>query len=237
MMPDTAGIDMRNYLAALPMFSELSPLECDGVIQHCRLLPFTRGEMIFRKGDGCEEFHVLISGRVKLYVVSASGHEKVVELVQPGHCFAEAAMFVEGAYMLNARALTDTLLMTIGKQAVLGEIARNPRFSMHLLSSISHRIQRLLRDVEGYTLNSGVRRLIDYLLNELVGEHATIKGVVSVYLPASKATIASRLSLTPEYFSRVLHELESAGLIEIDKREIRILDTHRLATYGGAGDA
>ena len=236
MMPNAAEIDMRHHLAALPMFSDLSPLECDSVIPHCRLLSFTRGDMIFRKGDACEEFHALISGRVKLYVVSASGQEKVVELVQQGHCFAEAAMFVESSYMLNARALTNTLLLTIGKQAVLGEIARNSKFSMSLLSSISQRIQRLLHDVEGYTLNSGVRRLIDYLLNELVGNHTTVKGAVVIYLPASKATIASRLSLTPEYFSRVLHALETAGLIEINKREIRILDAHRLAAYGGGSD-
>jgi len=48
-----------------------------------------------------------------------------------------------------------------------------------------------------------------------------------VSLPVSKATIASRLSLTPEYFSRVLHELEAEGLIEIDKRDICILDPAR----------
>ena len=47
-----------------------------------------------------------------------------------------------------------------------------------------------------------------------------------VALPVSKAAIASRLSLTPEYFSRVLGELGDAGLIEVDRRTIRILDTH-----------
>ena len=55
--------------------------------------------------------------------------------------------------------------------------------------------------------------------------------VHTVTLPVSKAVIASRLSLTPEYFSRVLHELEAKGLIEIDRREIRILGTKRLAEY------
>ena len=54
---------------------------------------------------------------------------------------------------------------------------------------------------------------------------------ITVHLPVSKAAIASRLSLTPEYFSRVLHELESAGLIQVDKRDILIPDTARLATY------
>jgi CRP-like cAMP-binding protein len=47
----------------------------------------------------------------------------------------------------------------------------------------------------------------------------------------SKATIASRLSITPEYFSRVLHELEQAGLIRIDKRDIHIPNPARLASH------
>jgi CRP-like cAMP-binding protein len=215
------------------MFNALSEREYASVIQYCRLPQFSRGEMIFKKGAPCAEFHVLISGRVKLYVVSASGQEKVVELVEPGQSFAEACMFLENSYMLNAQALTSTLLMTIDKQAMLGEIARDHRFSVHLLATISHRIQRLLQDVESYTLNSGMRRLIDYLLTDLKGAHNSIKGVVSVCLPASKRIIASRLSLTPEYFSRVLHELESVGVIEVHKREIRILDTHRLGAYEG----
>jgi DNA-binding IclR family transcriptional regulator len=57
-----------------------------------------------------------------------------------------------------------------------------------------------------------------------------------VSLPVSKATIASRLSLTPEYFSRVLHELEAAGLVRIDKRDVHILDVQRLAPTSRADD-
>ena len=79
-----------------------------------------------------------------------------------------------------------------------------------------------------------MQRLIGYLLRD--GESAQT-GVshstsLTVNLPASKATIASLLSLTPEYFSRVLHELEAQGLIQIDKREISILDVARLASFG-----
>ena len=57
------------------------------------------------------------------------------------------------------------------------------------------------------------------------------EAAASVLLPVSKASIASRLSMTPEYFSKVLRELEDKGLIEVDKREIRLLDTQRLARY------
>jgi CRP-like cAMP-binding protein len=77
-----------------------------------------------------------------------------------------------------------------------------------------------------------MHRLIGNLLRDVQLEDGRDQGVVTVALPVIKATIASRLSLTPEYFSRVLHQLESEGLIEIKRREIRLLDARRLARYG-----
>ena len=88
-----------------------------------------------------------------------------------------------------------------------------------------------MQDVEAYALHSGLQRVIGYLLRDQDAADGRRSEALTVSLPVSKATIASLLSLTPEYFSRVLHELESAGLIEIDRREIRILDPRRLESY------
>ncbi|MEI8169709.1 MAG: Crp/Fnr family transcriptional regulator [Rhodoferax sp.] len=229
---DVEKFDMTNYLSVLPMFSNLTKPERENISQDCALRRLSRGEMVFRAGEQCEEFHVIVTGQVKLYVASSSGQEKIVELIGPGQSFAEAMMFLNKPHMLNAQTLTDTMLMSVSKQAVFGEIERDPRFSMHMLAGISRRLHGLLRDVEGYALHSGMQRLIGYLLRDLDDEITDDMGTITVSLPVSKATIASRLSLTPEYFSRVLHELEAERLIEIDKREIRILDVRRLASYG-----
>lgn len=56
-------------------------------------------------------------------------------------------------YILNAQALADTLLLSVSKQAVFGEIERDPRFSMNMLAGISRRLHGLVRDVEGYVLH------------------------------------------------------------------------------------
>ena len=81
-------------------------------------------------------------------------------------------------------------------------------------------------------LHSGVQRVIGYLLgDDNLDETENASQAITVSLPVSKAAIASRLSLTPEYFSRVLNELETAGLIHVDKRDIHISDTARLANY------
>ncbi|MDE2256034.1 MAG: winged helix-turn-helix domain-containing protein [Betaproteobacteria bacterium] len=61
-------------------------------------------------------------------------------------------------------------------------------------------------------------------------------GPVSLRLPSSKGTIASRLNLTAEHFSRVLHQLSEAGLIGIEKRVTHIAGIHRLrASASGIG--
>jgi len=228
---DTRVFNLPRYLAVLPLFQEMSLAELQRLAEGCSLRRLDRGDMVFRCGEPCEEFHVTVTGQVKLFALSPSGQEKVIELVGPGSSFAEALMFTDKPYFINAQALTDTLLLTVGKRAVIDEIARDPRFAMRMLAGISRRLHGLVHDVQAYALHTGMQRVIGYLLRDQLAEDCVSGDVITVSLPVSKATIASRLSLTPEYFSRVLHELEAAGLIEVDKRDIRILDAKRLATY------
>ncbi len=229
---DLRAFDLPRYLSVLPLFTDLSPPELQRLALGCQLRRLARGETVFRVGEPCEEFHVTVTGQIKLFAISPAGQEKVIELVGPGSSFGEALMFTGRPYIINGQSLTDTLLLTVKKEAVVGEIERDPRFAMRMLAGISRRLHGLVRDVEAYALHSGVQRVIGYLLRD-VAEGGDNSQTMTVSLEVSKATVASRLSLTPEYFSRVLHELESAGLVRIDKRDVHILDRDRLAAYSG----
>ncbi len=230
---ETRSFDLPRYLSVLPLFTDLSRSELERLALGCQLRRLSRGDTVFRVGEPCEEFHVTVTGQIKLFAISPAGQEKVIELVGPGNSFAEALMFTGKPYIINAQALTDTLLLTVTKHAVVGEIERDPRFAMRMLAGISRRLHGLVHDVEAYALHSGMQRVIGYLLRDQIAEDCVSGEVITVSLPVSKATIASRLSLTPEYFSRVLHELEAAGLVRIDKRDVHILDVNRLSAYPG----
>lgn len=227
---DLQQFDIPRYLANLPLFEEIAPADLQRLAQGCRLRNFSRGENIFSVGMPCEEFHVTITGQVKLFALSPSGQEKVIELAGPGISFAEALVFTGKPYIINAQALSESIVLSVGKAAVVREIEDDPRFAMRMLAGISRRLHGLVHDVQAYSLHNGMQRVIGYLLHPLEENPAT-SSALKVSLPVSKATIASRLSITPEYFSRVLHELEAHGLIEIDKRDIHILDAAALANY------
>lgn len=228
----TECFDAQRHLSNMPLFTGFSQSEREQVARGCQMRRFGRGDMVCWAGEHCNALHLVISGQVKLYVASSTGMEKVVELIGPGQSFAEATMFLSDPHLLNAQALQDTLILSVSKDAIYSEIQRNPGFSLRMLSGVSTWSKRLLMDVESYSLQNGMQRLIGYLLRDVHLEQDGDLGVVTVALPVSKAVIASRLSLTPEYFSRVLHQLESEGLVEIKRREIRLLDVRRLARYG-----
>ncbi|GAA6142019.1 Crp/Fnr family transcriptional regulator [Hydrogenophaga sp. 5NK40-0174] len=228
-----SNFDLPRYLSMLPLFQEMGAPELQRLAQGCRLRQIGRGDDVFRTGEPCSEFHVTVSGQIKLFAISPAGQEKIIEIVGPGNTFAEALMFMERPYIINAQALTETLLLSVSRDAVLQEIANDKNFCMRMLAGLSRRLHGLVNDVQAYSLHSGVERVIGFLLrdvpDDLLAGEAPDAAPVRVVLPVSKASIASRLSMTPEYFSRVLHELESKGLIEIDKRDIRIPDLKKLS--------
>ncbi|MEY4138350.1 MAG: hypothetical protein RLZZ371_532 [Pseudomonadota bacterium] len=229
---DNDFFDMPRFLAGSPLFSGLLPEELARIAKSCVIRTCTKGEMIFRVGQACEAFHLVVSGQVKLFVVSPAGQEKVIEIISPGQSFAEALVFLNKPYILSAQALADTVLVNVSKRGVVSEIDQDPHLALHMLAGVSRRLHGLIQDVEAYSLQNGMQRLIGYLLRDVEMDAMHGKNSLTVSLPASKATIASRLSLSPEYFSRVLHELEAQQLITIDRREIRILDVNKLMGYG-----
>ena len=174
----------------------------------------------------------MIYGQVKLSFVTSQGTEKVVEIIGPGHSFGEALMFMDKPYILMAQTLNDSLLLHVSRQVVFSGLERDAAFARKMLAGLSRRLHSLITDVESYSLQSGTQRIIGYLLRQ-DEEHANVAAPCTVTLPTSKAIVASRLNLTPEHFSRILHELTDAGLISVEGRDVVIRDVARLRSYTG----
>jgi CRP-like cAMP-binding protein len=218
-------IKTRAFLANLAMFSEMGSAELDRIAAATVPLYFDKGQSIVQCGDPCTGFHVVVYGQVKLAFTSPQGVEKVVEIIRPGQSFGEALMFLDMPYVVFAQALADSMLLHVAKHAVFEELGPNP-FARRMIAGLARRLHGLVRDVEAYTLRSGQERIIGYLLAEL-SEGAAGKAA-EVLLTPGKSVLASRLNMTPEHFSRILHELAADGLIEVNGRSIRVPDVARL---------
>ncbi len=218
-------------LSNIPLFREMSPEEIERIAQGTRELHINRGDVLFQRGDPSSGFYVVVYGQIKLALSSPQGVEKVVELFGPGQSFGEAVMFMGKPYPVYAQALADSLILHITKSVVFGGIDNDPAFCRKMLAGLSIRLHRLIHYVESFSLRSSAQRVIGYLLQDL--EEIMEGQDVHISLPANKNIIASNLNITPETFSRILHNLANDGLIEVNGKDVCICDVARLRAYDG----
>lgn len=210
-------------LRQLPLFSGLTEDQIGVLRAGSRITVLERNGILFRQGDPVRGFFFVQRGQMQLAVSTPDGAEKVVEIVAAGETFGEAVVFDGLRYPVTATALVSTELLAVSSDAVLDLLDRDPAFARRMLANMAVRLRRLIRDVESYSLRSGVQRVVGFLLHE-AGSGTEVEGRATVTLPTRKHVLASRLNLAPETFSRVLRELSADGLIAVEGRRIVLHD-------------
>lgn len=220
----TRAVPALALLKALPLFKALDAPALARLAAATERRRVARGQRVFGRGDDPTGLYVLVYGQVRLLGRARGGGERLAGVVQPGHSFGEPVMFLERPALVDAEAATDALVLHLPKEVVFEEIERNPRFARRLIAGLSARLEALVQQQERHELGGGRARLAGYLLRQ-AGERVD----VPFALPAAKAAVAAHLRLTPEHFSRLLHELAAERLLRVEGRLITLLQPSRLA--------
>lgn len=222
----------QQVLQQNPLFRALSDEQLALLLEDVTTRKIRLGEHLFDEGAEASAFYLLQRGQVKLYRLSPTGQEKVIEIVSPGQTFAEALMFLDiPAYPVSAQALADSELFVIKNKAFLRLLGQSVETCFHVMAHISMRLRGLLNEIDALTLQNASLRLVNYLLY-LAKDVPSEEGSAEITLPAAKNIVASRLSIQPETLSRILGNLSGKGLISVDGLNIKVLDLEGLRTYG-----
>ncbi len=215
-----------------PLFRGLSDEQFALMQKDIGVRQLEQGGHLFEAGTQAKVFYFLHSGQIKLYRLSPTGQEKVIEIVRPGQTFAEALMFLDiPAYPVSAQALADAELFEIKNKTFLQLLFQSVDTGFQVMAQLSMRLHGLLNEIDALTLQNASLRLVNYLLY-LAQEVETSEGGAEITLPAAKNIIASRLSIQPETLSRILGNLTAKDLISVDGLNIKVLDLEGLRTFG-----
>lgn len=216
-------IPPETFLASLPLFKELGAATLARLATGTTRRPLKRGETLFRQGEPATGMYVVVHGEIKLSASTPARGKRLTGIVGPGQSFGEPVMFLERRTLVAAQAAGDALVLHLPKEAVFAELERNPRFARRMIAGLSQRVESLVRELDRQSVASGTERLVAFLLHHGRGETGLV-----LTLPAAKAEIASQLNLTPEHFSRILHDLAQTGVLQIRGRRITVPDIERL---------
>lgn len=208
------------------LFAKLDDAQIRRVAAMSRNLSLLDGESLFQVGDAAGRFYMVTRGQVKLYRLSMNGNEKVIEIISPGQTFAEALMFSESpVYPVNASAIGGVELMSFDNSAFLALLRESVDTCFRLMGDMSQRLKRLIKEIDDLTLQSATGRVAGYLWG-CWDEGKESGSVVNLNIP--KGVLASRLSVKPETFSRILHNFSEQGLIRVSGSAIEVIDADGL---------
>jgi CRP-like cAMP-binding protein len=190
------------------------------------LLTQRRGDRVLSRGDALEGLYLVVDGKLKLYMLSCNGDERILRVLQKGDSFGEAIMFNRIPSPVFVDALAACRLAFFPRDAINEALTGQPDFVDGMLRNMSALMADLIRDLETCCTQSAAQRTVAYLLRQA---DLSLAPHVALTMPAPKSVIASTLNLSAETFSRELHRLQDLGLIRVDKRVVHLLDKHKLA--------
>jgi CRP/FNR family transcriptional regulator, dissimilatory nitrate respiration regulator len=224
--PFSRKSDMKlvQQIAAIPLFHGLAHEEYDDLAMIVVDQTFPKGQTIFSEGEEGSGFHVVISGRVKIFKLSPEGKEQILHILEAGEPFGEVPVFSGERFPAHAQTLEVSRIFFFPRPAFVGLIKKNPHLALNMLAVLSRRLRKFAALVEDLSLKEVPGRLAAHFLY-LSEKKKGMKEAADLELSISKNQLASLLGTIPETLSRILARMIRDGLIESQGgRRIRILD-------------
>jgi len=220
-------MDLRRFLLSTFLFSSFTGKEIDLLLTSTSLNRVRKGEDIFTEGLDAAAFFIVVSGKVKIYKLSAGGKEHTLHIHNPGDLVAEAAIFDSMVYPASCAAMEDSTLIRVSKNGFVNLIKEHPELALKIMSGYSKRLRQFVSKIEELSLKDIKARLAGYLL-----KNSTVENGITLYrLEYSKKELSSLLGTIPETLSRALAFLKQRDLISEKDNTIIIPDPDKLRMF------
>ena len=222
----------RHY-QRVQIFSGFDPEEMTRMATYARSLRKARGEFIYMPGDRAEHVYILRQGRVKLSVLSESGKEIAIDIIQPGEIFGEFALVDEALRSNMAQALDDILVWVFTKQDFTHLLASQPKLALSYIRLVGDRRRRMEKKLSDITSKAVSARVCE-LLHEISTSATEAETAATDYLvPLTHHDVASLIGAARQTTTTVLNDLERCGIIELGRGWVRVKCLKELQTYAG----
>lgn len=211
----------RAYLSETDIFRDLTDQDMDWVSQVTTMVTAKKGRIIYSQEEPAEVLFVLKRGRVQIYRLTPEGRKLVLDTLGPGTIFGEMALVGQHMHSSYAEAVDDVTLCVMSRIDLERVLTEKPRVALRLLDVLGGRMRLLESQLEGIAFKSVPARLAGVLID--LAARAGSTEVTFSHLELAEMTGATRETIT-----KILDDFRQAGLVELGRRRIRLLDPARL---------
>lgn len=213
-------------LCQSPIFRGISETELGSLFRqiHYQVKTYQKNDLIVMGGEICDRLLIIQEGSVKAEMNDYSGKTIKIEDMSAPWPLATAFLFgKENRFPVTVSATSDVEMVSIPKPEFVKLLQLNSLILNNYLNTISTRAQFLSQKLKFLSFKTIRQKIAHYLL-EKAGDR-----LQTVEVPQSQEQLAEMFGVTRPSLARTLGEMTQEGLIETQRRSIKILDKGRMS--------
>jgi CRP-like cAMP-binding protein len=185
-----------------------------------KISAFRKKQTIFVQGDSSDAVFYIQKGKVRLTVVSQSGKEATIGILNQGDFFGEGCLAGQTLRLFSATAMTDCSVMRIDKKSMIEVLHREHAFSDMFVAYLLTRNIRYEEDLVDQLFNSSEKRLARMLL---LLAHFGKEGKAEVLVPKiSQESLAEMVGTTRSRVSFFMNRFRTLGFIDYNSEGLQV---------------
>lgn len=203
------------------LFAEVPPESVQAVLSIARRRTFSRGEIVFHRGDPANALHLIVAGRFAVRITTPLGDTATLAVRGAGDAFGELALVSdEPERSATVQALEAGETRSVHRSDFDRLRQEHPRVDAVLVAILAERVRRLSELLtEAYYLSADAR-----VLRRLADLAELYDGSV----PLPQEALAELAGTSRATVNRVLRELEERGVVELSRSRTVVRDAERL---------
>lgn len=205
---------------ALSVFCTLKPQELEELNQHKVSLEVAKGSVVFFESNMPTGLYCVHEGAVKLYNTSVNGDIQISRLAKNADIIGYRSLMANEPYKGTAETIQDSVICFIPKSSLYNLISTNLEFSLKMMEIMAKDLHKAEQKSLNILFKSTRERLSEaiLLLQQTFGTDS--RGFINIKL--TRGELAAITGMVHETVVRILTEWEKEGLIELDKKLIKI---------------
>jgi CRP-like cAMP-binding protein len=214
-----------DILCQSSVFSGLTPEDISSIFNqiHYQVKTYAKNEVITSAGDLCDRLLIVQQGSVKAEMNDYSGKTIKIEDLGVPQPLATAFLFGrQNHFPVTVSANTEVEMVSIPKPEFVKLLQLNSRILNNYLNTISTRAQFLSQKLKFLSFKTIKQKIAHYLLEKAGDKLHTVE------VPQSQEQLAEMFGVTRPSLARTLGEMVQEGLIETQRRSIKILNKEQM---------
>jgi len=137
-------------LRRLPLFAGLHDDHAGQLAKAALRERYSRGDIIFHRGDSGDRAYVIVGGSVDLVIESAGGRGLILARLGPGDHFGEMALLADHERSATARAAAGAELVAVVRRTFLRALGEEPEMARQIIHSLVQRLRVADENMEAF---------------------------------------------------------------------------------------